>query len=202
MNIRKILNIPNELQLIQLNEDKKLIIERCNKIALTENREQQENKNFHDSNCPNCKNRNKESIVDKLIIQQSEGNIRGYFYFGFGIIVGDYTWNVFEINHCNKCGNEWIKYKIKTIDSTHILRIVFKYLAQILANPNEKKNEWKLEAIQVFDNCTAEAIHSLRKKQSKYLPKSINKQLSLKNLRRYYKSIYDSNKNKKILEKI
>lgn len=199
MNIRKALNIPNKKQLESLRIDSDHILKNCSAIANTERKELRENQEMHDGICPKCRS-GKEDIVDKFANVQGFGNVKGNFNLGFGNVRGSMTINTVAVNHCNKCGNEWEKFKTKSISETDILRVCLNYLAKIINNPKEKKYSWKQEAIEVFDDCYAETIHAHVLKQSNFLHQTTVSTLSISKLRRYYKSVY-GNKTKK-LEKI
>lgn len=198
MIIRKLINFPNNNHKNLLDENKKIIWEKCESIAHLENDEQLEYKKHHDDLCPNCRNKDKDKIVNRFAFVQGKRRIKSNIRFGFGNIDGTINIETCEVNHCNVCGNEWLKFKTKNINAKEILIVSLKYLGQILKNPEEKKNDWKLEAIKVFDNCCAEIIHKLSKEYDDYLPESVSEQLTLKKLRQHYKSVYDSTKIRKI----
>lgn len=189
MNIRKILNSSNKNQRNIINDDIKNIWDKCNKISDIENREQKEAKEFHDNICPNCKSR--KNIVNKIAYIQSTTKTTTTVKFGFGTIETVNNSNTTEVNHCNECGNEWIKFKVKIVLSEKILNVILNYLSQILTNPKEREREWKMEAISIFDGCHAESIYKLRIKQKDYLHEETNDCLTLNKLRKHYKSIYD-----------
>jgi len=190
MNIRKILNLPNKLQKTKIQNDIDMILNKCDIIAQNEINEQQENKELHDNTCSICKT--KTIIVNKFISISNIENVNNNIKFGFGKIKSSIITNIEEVNHCNTCGNEWKKYKTKPISKTNILNLAFKYLKEIIKN-KENKRDWKLETIQVFDDCYAEALYKL----------NIWKRTDIKlsTLRKYYKSIYDKIENNN-LEKI
>lgn len=191
MNLRKTLNIPNKAQKAIINEDKRVIMDKCQVIARREYNEQQENKKVHDGMCPKCNNR--MGIVDKLSFVQGRGSVEGRIIFGFGKIKGDVTIDTTEVNYCMECGNEWLKYKTKPISDTSILRVAFKYLKEIIGDPKQKKREWKLETTEVFFDCTAEALYQLNQWSST--------EIELSTLRRYYRSVFDAPEDVK-LEKL
>jgi hypothetical protein len=195
MNIRKFFGIPSILQERQIEQDEKLIMERCDVIARAEMEDQQMAKKSRDGQCPHCKAKGME-IVDKICHVQGKSN--GKFRLGFGTV--GVLVDTEAVNHCNACGNEWKKFKTKEISQTHIIRLSFKYLCEVLSNPKVKK-DWKMEAIAVFDGCTAESIFSLRIDHSDYLKDEINDKLTLSRLRKYYRSVYDASESVK-LEKI
>src|SRR5690606_36009347 len=148
-----------------------------------------------------CKVSKKEKpnvIVDRIANVVGTGKITG----GFFDVDGYVTIETYAVNHCTVCGNEWFKFKTKSISETQILRVCLNYLCAVLMSPEkEKKFDWKLEAIKVFEDCSAETIYRLCKKEKKYLYSSTRKGLKLSKLRRYYRSIFDT-KNKRELEKI
>ena len=181
MNIRKILNIPNKQQKTFIQLSKEIILNKCDVIAREEMKEQQDNKLFHDSQCPICKS--KKDIINKIVNIQSLNHIEGNFKFGFGKIKTVITTNTYKVNHCNSCSNEWEKYKTKPISQTNILNVAFKYLKEILEDPEKNKQDYKIETIQVFDNLYAETLYELN------VWKRTDIKLSV--LRKHYKSVYD-----------
>jgi len=183
--IRKLLNLPTKTQKAILINDVENIMIDCNKIANQEWKEQKENQQSHDGQCPKCRAR-KEDIVNKIRHVQGSGKVNGNFY--LGSVSGLISIDTDEVNYCNKCGNEWKKFKTKYISKTDIVKVALNYLTQIYENPeHNKKMSWKLETIQVFDGCCAEAIRIL---VIKYSPNLKNK-LPISNLRRQYKSVFD-----------
>lgn len=197
MNIRKLLYLPTLEQKIVLATQIEHILEKCDKIASVEWREQRENQKTHDGICPKCRAR-QEYIVDKIRQVHGDGNVSGSFSLGFGSVSGRMSVDTDEVNHCNKCGNEWKKFKTKYISKTEIVRVALNYLAAIIENPEEKKWDWKVEAIQVFDGCSAEAIRVLVEKNSYNIYSSTKEQLTLTTLRRYYKSVFDRENKKEL----
>ena len=198
--IRGILNLPSKAQKNTLILDEERILHKCNVIAKSEYNELLEDNKIRDGQCPICKN--KERIVNKISFIQGTASIVNNFKFGFGSITTKLSTDSIEVNHCGVCGNEWTKGKIKYITATDILRVALNYLAQIIHNPEEKDSDWKLDAIQVFNESSAKAIHNLRTKNEEYLHDETNSKLSLRCLRKYYPSIYDSINNKNNLQKL
>jgi len=185
MNLRKLLGMPTEAQEKQIKQDMELILERCAKIADRENQDLNESKVIRDSRCPKCKSQT--DIVDKVHHVQGKGNVSGNL---FGI-TGRLEIDTDAVNHCNKCGNEWKKYKIKVVQRTDVLRVAFNYYGQLLKNPEEIKFDWKVETVKVFDGCYAEAIDNLRFVNRYILHSEANDFLRLWNLRKLHKSVYD-----------
>ena len=65
MNIRKILNIPNKQQKTFIQLSKEIVLNNCDILARKEIEEQQDNKLFHDGQCPICKSR--KDIINKIV---------------------------------------------------------------------------------------------------------------------------------------
>jgi len=192
MNLRKFLYLPTDEQKLVLLADVKRIVEGCADIASTEWKELKENQKSHDGQCPRCKDKGK--IVDKINHVQGISKVTGKFYFGFGTINTVTTVDTIEVNHCHNCGHEWKKFKTKYISATDIMRVALNYLGDIYGNPDHNmKKYWKHEAIQVFDKCSAEAIHLLVKKHEPYMRNTTKKVVTMKMLRKHYDSIFDKN---------
>ena len=95
------------------------------------------------------------------------------------------------VNHCMVCGHEWEKFKTKTITDFAITKVVLDYLSDIIRNSERNKRySWKHEAIEVFKDCSAEAIYTVQKE---YKP-SLRYPLTMRQLRTKYKSVFDKKK--------
>lgn len=197
MGLRKLFNVPTKTQKGLIAVDIDRINNRCEEIAQEERNDQREFQVRRDGICPNPHCMSEKDIVDKIADVTGKGNVDGSFALGFGSVSGKMSMGTGAVNHCNKCGNEWVKAKTRTISRTNITRVALKYLSEVIHDPEQKKFTWKMEAIQSFDDCCAEAIRFLYKRNEAYT----YKKLRLPKLRRYYPSIYDG-KNKKKLEKI
>lgn len=192
INLRKLFGMPSQAQEALIKADIAVILDRCSKIAYVENQEQKDNKNARDGQCPKCKDK---TIVDKIRQVQGKGNVGGNL---FGVN-GSLSIDTDEVNHCNKCGNEWKKFKIKTIGRTDILTVALNYLGEIRKDPERnKKMSWKMETIQVFDGCCAEAIDSLCFDNRHKIHSNIGYELKLFRLRKIYKSVYDGENSRKL----
>lgn len=189
MNIYKHLNLQSKTVRICVERDINVIMDRCDVIAKSEYLDVIENKVAHDGQCPKC--RNKKNIVDKMCNVHGNLVIKGTFNLGFGSVTGTMNINTSAVNHCNDCGNEWVKFNDKYVSATDIARVALNYLAQIITNPDEKKCSWKVDAIKVFDGCCAEAICKLRSNNEKYLHDKTLDVVKLSIIRKYYNSIYD-----------
>lgn len=193
--IRKLLNLPNRTQKLILEQERILILDKCNTIAKVEYDEQLEAKQVHDSRCPRCR---ADKIVDRISHVHGNCKISSAFYFGFGSIQTNLSIDTVAVNHCNSCGHEWIKFKTKYVSNTKILIVVLNYLAEILSDSDEKKHQWKIDAIQVLDSCHAETIYKFCYENKNYLHDKTNSILTLSRLRQYYQSIYDEENKKKL----
>jgi hypothetical protein len=183
-----------------LGDDAENVLQKCGIIASSERKDMREDQDSHDNVCPNCRVKKGDSdknIVNKIRQTKGDGRVGGNL---FGVS-GSVSIDTYSVNHCNNCGNEWEKFKTKSISQTHILRVCLNYLVEIMQDPKEKDCDWKVEAIKVFDGCYAETIHHFRKENSEYIWMSTSSYLKLFRIRRYYKSIFDT-KNKRVLEKL
>ena len=98
--LRKILNIPNLKQNLEIQKDIDNIMNGCADIASVEWKEQKENELAHNGRCPQCRER---IVVDKIRNTEGEGKVGGNFYFGFGNVSGRMEIKTEAVNHCNKC---------------------------------------------------------------------------------------------------
>lgn len=190
MDLRKLLNIKTNKHKNIIKDDIEKILSNCDIIATNEWNEQKENQIAHDGQCPNCRGKD---VVDKISYVNGNGKVCGDFKLGFGSVNGSWNIDTEPVNHCNSCGNEWIKFKTKVITKIEILRVALNYLGDIHNEPEKnKKFDWKHEAIEVFNDAHAESIHSLIIKHKKYLRFTTINVLTTKKLREIYKSIFDN----------
>jgi len=201
MNIRKLLYLPTAQHKITLAADLEKIVAKCNEVAQQEFKEHKENQKAHDNRCPLCRAM-KDEIVDKIRSVEGHGKVDGDFYLGFGSVKGTLSVGTEAVNHCNVCGHEWKKFKVKYFSQTDILKVALNYLAEILTDPEgSKRMSWKREAIQVFGGSYAESIRFLRDKHKRYLRIKTQDTLKIRRLRKFYVSVFDD-ENKNELEKI
>jgi len=187
MNLRKLLHLPSPKQSLAILDDIKLIQKRCSEIGETERKEQKENQRSHDGRCPKCR-ATQDKIVDRMAAVEGVTNFRGHLF----KIVGRLAIETKPVNHCNVCGHEWEKFKTKTITDMAIIKVTLDYLSNIIRNPERNKRySWKHEAIEVFKDCSAEAIFAIQKE---YKP-SLRYPLTKKQLKTKYKSVFDKNNN-------
>lgn len=185
MNIRKLLYLPSSKQSLMIIDEIQIIRKRCNEVGATERKELKENQRSHDDKCPKCRAIS-DKIVDRIAAVEGISNFRGNIF----KIVGHLAVETKPVNHCNKCGHEWEKFKTKTITDMAIIKVILNYLSDIIRNPKRnEKYSWKYEAIEVFKNCSAEAIFKIQKKHKH----SLHYPLNIKQLRMNYKSIFNKN---------
>jgi hypothetical protein len=183
MNIRKILNLPSAEQTLILLADVELISKRCAEVGKTERKEQIENQKSRNERCPKCRAK-QDMIVDKIAQVDGRANFRGNLF----KLTGRLDVETKPVNHCNTCGHQWEKFKTKTITDLAIMKVILNYLSDVIRNPEKQsKYSWKLEAIEIFNGCSAEAIYEV---QNKY-KHSVRYPLSLKQIRKKYKSVFD-----------
>lgn len=189
MNLRKLFYLPNTEQKKTLLYEIKEIEKVCDDTASEEFIDQKENQKTHDERCDKCHNKD-GIIVDKIRNVEGNGNVKGSVL--SLVINGSITIKTGTVNHCNECGHEWHKFKIKYFSKTDIIGVTLKYLAEIIDNPDEvKRYKWKKDYIKIFDKCHAETIHQLTKSYDKYINSQRKKILSLSNLRKHYPSVFN-----------
>lgn len=179
LNIICIFN--KKLRLLVIN-DINIITNNCQIISQRENKEQKKSEEFHNNNCPKC-HATKDNIVNKISDVQGKTTIKISQTLGYKLTNVLSNIDTKEVNHCNKCGNEWKKFKVNSVTKAHILKIALKYLSQILKDPKERENDWKVETIEVFKNSHAETIYKLSKHNSVDT-------IKLRDLKKHYKSIF------------
>lgn len=188
--LRKLLQLPFYKTHVELMSfDIERIMKKCYEVMKLENIEQREAEESHNFICPKCKAR-KDNIVDKFRFVESKGGVEGKVNFGHGELKYNFIICTSEVNHCNKCGNEWCKYKTKDISKEEILKVALKYLAEVINDyENQRDYDWKLNTLKVFNGSYCETLRKLFKEHGKY----VQKIPSRKSLNKYYKSLYDIN---------
>lgn len=185
MYFRKLFNWPSRTQTKFLDLDETEIFEKCSIIAQNENSETQENQKTHDNFCLNCKAKSK--IVDRIAKVHGVGN----FKLTLNGLKGVMSIDTEPVRHCTTCGHEWVKFQIRYVTKEQVLKVAFKYLADVMRKREDKRFSWKMEVVSMFNGCYAESIYRLVKEYEDRLHENTRKTLTLENLRKHYKSIYD-----------
>jgi len=185
MNLRKILNLPNPEQTLLLLADVEVIAKRYMEVGDVERKEQKENQKSRDNRCPKCRAM-ANKIVDKIAGVEGLGSVSGHLF----SVSGRMSIETKPVNHCTECSHEWEKFKTKTITNLSIIKVILNYLSDMIRNPEHNQRlSWKVEAIEIFEGCYAEAILMVQKKNKR----DVRYPLSLRQLRRNYKSVFDKN---------
>ncbi len=183
MNIRKFFNYPSKKQ-------KMLIAEGCDKlIAMAETEaskcysKETENQKERNGICPLCKDTN---IVNKIARVEGSGYVSGSFAYGFGSVHGSSKTDTNEVNHCNKCGNQWKKYNIS-----------YKWKADVIADWMndinayiEGKYSYGDKTVELLKDIPAESIWKEGKEVASKCYYSTQENLTLDLLRTKFKSVY------------
>lgn len=185
MLIRKLLNFPTKEQRLLINSDVDVILKKCDTIARSEYKDLKEAKKNHENICPHCQSKG-DAIVNRIGLVKGSGTISG----SFRNVNGTISIDTHEVKHCNVCTNEWKCYNIRYVSKTDIAGVALRYLITIINNPDEMKHKVKRDTIKVFDNCSAESIYSLVKKNKKRLTSDELKCYSVRLLRKHYASVF------------
>lgn len=200
--LREIVNNPTATQLVLLAEDEELVWKRAKEAADIEWNEEYNRQQKSDGTCPNC--HATSDIVNKIKEVYGSGNVDGDVsgnLFGvYGSTHGSMRIDTNGVNHCNKCGNEWKKYKTNYVYKSDIMEKGLRYLANIIQDPIEYV--WAKRFIKIFDGCYVETIVSLFKKNPTGLYSDTGEYLNTTKLKCYYKSIWDDLNIKRELQKL
>lgn len=142
----------------------------------------------HNGQCPKCGAKDPLDIVDKIRQVQGEGYVRGEFFLGHGGVYGRTTVDTNEVNHCNKCGNEWKKEH--RVFTTH-RKVISSWLNDIKVY-SEDSQCYAKRTIEKLKKFHAESIYALineAEDDSLYL--RTKETLTLPTLRKYFKSVFD-----------
>lgn len=182
--IRKYFNYPSKKQAKLLtggcDKIKKLAKEYANK----HNRDQYKYKEEIDDICPKCKNK---EIVNKITRVEGDGYVSGSFRFGSGSIYGSSKIDTNEVNHCNKCGNQWKKYNVSykwdediIVDWLNDLNYVY-----------EGEYNFGNKTLELLKDIPSESIWTEGNRVASKCWSSTRENISLSFLRTKFKSIYE-----------
>ena len=179
INIRKILNLPNNNQSIVINEGCEKLLKMAEEKSTINYKNEYDREKKHNSICPNCGG---TDIVNK--ITRVEGNVSGSFIWGNGGIYGHTDTN--DVNNCNKCGNQWKKYEknYKWKDD-----IIASWLDD-LNTVYENKYNFGNATVELLKDIPAESIWKEGQKIAHKCYSSTRENISLSYLRTKFKTVY------------
>jgi len=185
MNLISTLNGQSTVTKETIAEEINTILERCDRIAMSEYRDEKEAAISHNTTCPSC--RKSSNVVDKIRNVQGVANIVKEFWgtdeINFKILTQ-------EVNHCNDCGHEWKKFKTRYVTGTEIVRVAFRYLvANFNAENSIHPDSMRYQVLMVFNDMHAETIYKLYKGHVKFLKSDVKSKINLSVLRKHYTSI-------------
>lgn len=185
MKLRKYFNYPSKKEAI-------LIAEGCDKLVAMAKEKSQKHYNEesnrqreNNGKCPNCRD---SSIVNKIARVEGSGYVSGSFALGFGSVYGSSSIDTNEVNHCNKCGNQWKKHNTNYKWTDDIIAEWFNDLNTIY----EGKYTFADKTLEVLKDIPAESIWKEGKRVADKCYYSTRENLSLSFLRTKFKSVYES----------
>lgn len=183
MRLRKYFNYPSKKEVI-------LITEGCDKLVImakehsrkhnTEESNRQKEKN---GTCPNCGDK---TIVNKITRVEGSGYVSGSFTFGFGNVNGSSTTDTNEVNHCNKCGNQWKKYDPNFTWTDDVIADWMNDLSAVF----DGKYTYCDRTVELLKDIPAESLWKQMKIVSHKCFYSTRYSLTLSLLRTKFKSVY------------
>jgi ribosomal protein L37AE/L43A len=196
MNIRKFFGMPSKAQEKLYKDDMERVKTICSKIADRKNTEKRSAQSNADGTCPHCGAR--KDIVNKIRRVEGSGHVGGNL---FGVS-GSISIDTNDVSHCNACGNEWKKGAFHYTWGDDVLKEALNYLSDLLEDPKNLEYSWKITEAKLFDGCYAETVYWLGDKCSNKVYMSTNETLTMRRLRRYYKSVFDTPENMEKLQKL
>ena len=183
MGLRKYFNYPSKKEAILIAEGRDKLIamaeEKSSKHYVEESSRQKEK----NGTCPNCGDK---TIVNKISRVEGSGHVSGSFAYGFGSVYGSSKTDTNEVNHCNKCGNQWKKYDTKYKLSDDIIADWLNDLNTVY----DVKYTFGDKTVELLKNIPAESIWEEGKRVSDKCYYSTQENLSLSFLRTKFKSVY------------
>lgn len=181
--LRKYFNTPTIEQAIVIEDGRKAIVKLAEKISNDHYNLQSKAQTQHNSKCPICKG---SEIVNKIARVEGSGKVSGHFSLGYGSVYGSSTTDTNEVNHCNKCGNQWKKYERTYKSSTDIINDWLYDLATVF----EGRYTFGDKTVVLLKDIPAESIWEERKRLDYKCGYTIKENLSLSALRKHFKSVY------------
>lgn len=182
-----------------LISDMALVNGRCKEIADKRNQWENDWEKKHNTTCPNCGA--KIDIVNKIreVHGGGSGSVSGGL---FGGVHGSSSMSIgtAAVNHCNKCGNEWKKYKKDWKSEREVKQDGIKYVARIIKDFEEYK--WGKDHTKIFEGCYLETILKFAEENNYSLYDGDREMLCTSKLKYYYKSLWDDPNEKRTLLKL
>ncbi len=139
--------------------------------------------------CPNC---GCENVVHKFANVSGNGYVSGEMFIGTGYVSGSSEVITKKVNHCNDCGNQWKLYNGQTFSSHKIIADDLFQITSYIKDPNR----WSFQqGIYLrYSKYSAETIYELVKRCEHWSFHTVTKTLTLRILRKHFKSVFDGRK--------
>lgn len=162
MDLNKLLYVLSKQQSLVISSELTLIKSRCLEAVNAEKKDMINSQISHDNTCPKCRTN------DNIVVTSDNKN------------------------HCDSCGHEWGRFKMKNTNSITITKVVLNYLSDVITEPEKNIDcEWKLESIQMFDGCHAESLYNLQMEINELSEFPLRHPLTLNQLKTKYDSVLD-----------
>lgn len=182
--LKKHYNYPSERESKLIQEGYDLMIKMAQDKASSRNSDEYKTQKKKDGTCPLCGD---TTIVNKISRVQGSGSVSGSFMYGSGSIDGSSSIDTNEVNHCNKCGNQWKKYE--RID-TWSEEVIVRWLNDI-NTVYEGEYNFADKIIDTLKDIPAESIYNVLDNYASKCYSDTIAHLSLSYLRTKFKSVYD-----------
>jgi DNA-directed RNA polymerase subunit M/transcription elongation factor TFIIS len=195
---RKVIKKFSVVQMALISADEAVVKERAKVIADAHYKREDDWEKSCNNTCPNC-GAKRGDIVNKIreVHGSGSGNVSGNLFGVYGS--SSMSIGTDGVNHCNKCGNEWKKYKRDFKSSSQPPRDGVKYVARIIRDPEEYK--WAIDYTEIFNGCYVETILKFAEDCTYDLMDDDKEVLCFSELNKYYKSVWDDpNVPKKLLK--
>lgn len=182
--LRKWFNYPSKKEAALITHGCLLLRSIAKKEAAEHWKKEYNRKKERDETCPRCRNK---SIVDKISRVMGSGSVNGSFFLGTGSVYGRSEIDTKEVNHCNECGHQWIKYPIS-------YKWEYDFIADWmndLGKFSQGSDPVRYETVTLLKDIPAESIWEVSQSVARLLHYSTRENLSLSFLRTKFKSVYE-----------
>lgn len=190
---KRLAKAANKQNVAQREIVQKELAELIGKAKVEESEQDQSNREYvnrYNSRCPKCGASGQLDVVDKIRQVQGDGEVSGSFSLGFGSVYGSMEIDTNEVNHCNKCGNEWKKEKRRY---TSHKKVIAEWLNE-LETHLEGKYTYAKRTVDKLQKFHAESIFALfDEADDDKLYYSTKSTVTLSALRTLFKSVFDEN---------